>query len=410
MRINLPIFLCGIISGFTLLISGNTLNFWLAQTSSNLQAIGLFSLVSLPYAFCFIWAPILDTVKLPILHNCFGQRLSWIYLLQILLACSVYMMSILNPVNHLLSIAICALVVAFLSSTQDIVIGALRAEIIPLNSHGKVAGIYVFGYRIGMLLSSSGAIWLSTYFSWSVIYKIFAAIILLFPLLLQLTINARHTIHIENTSFDSKILSVSFIMRMLSPIGTIKFIFIVLVFLILYRLPDNFINAMINPFLLTTGFTAIEIASVGKFLGVVAAIAGGLIGSYIMNRLSIYDSLFIFGAIHAVAHLMFIPQQIVGHNILMLFLVMGFESITGGMTMAAYIAFITSLCAGQYRATQYAILTSMMGLSRSILPSLSGFIVNIYGWKVFYFFTFLLTIPSLIVIFYLRKYDKNKMI
>lgn len=408
MSINLPIFLCGIISGFTLLISGNTLNFWLAQTSGDLTSIGLFSLVSLPYAFCFVWAPILDTLRLPILYSLFGQRLSWIYLLQILLAIAVYIMSILSPVNHLFNIAICALIVAFLSSTQDIVIGALRTEIIPINHHGKVAGIYVFGYRIGMLISSSGAIWLSVYFSWEVIYKIFAAIILSFPLLLQATIKTRPIKHVDNITESPREISISFIMRMLSPIGSIKFICVVLAFLVLYRLPDNFINAMINPFLLTTGFTAIEIASVGKFLGVMAAITGGLIGSYIMHRLPIYNSLLIFGIIHAVAHLMFIPQEIMGHNIFMLFLVMGFESITGGMTMAAYIAFITSLCSGKYGATQYAILTSMMGFSRSILPSLSGFIVNIYGWKIFYFFTFLLTIPALIMILYLKKYNSKK--
>lgn len=408
-------FIFGFISGFILLISGNTLNFWLAESKIDITAIGLFSLISLPYAINFLWAPLLDKVKLPIITNIFGQRLSWIYFLQILLATSVYILSFYS-LNNLLGFAFWALIVSFFSATGDTALGALRTEIINPEKQKTTAGIYIFGYRIGMLLSSSGAIFLSSILSWQEIYKLFAIIILFFPLLLHFIIQFLPSISKTGKSLDYIITAKAGIQhdtiktsRWLPHLISKKSLFYLLSFLILYRLPDNFINVMINPFLLSTGFKAIEIASVGKFLGILAAILGGFIASFIMKERSIYSSLIIFGIIHATAHSMFIVQDLAGYNLALLFIVMGFESITGGMTMAAYMAFIGSLCHGTYRATQYAFLTSMMGLSRSILPGLAGFIVEEYGWSLFYLFTSLAAIPSIVILHQLNKNNKDEL-
>ena len=399
MRRGLVVFLCGFISGFTILISGNTLNFWLANIAVDKTAIGLFSLVSLPYAINVLWAPCLDVIKLPLLTKLLGHRLGWICLLQIGLACFVYAIGMLDISNNLQLLVVCAFMVAFFSATQDVVLGAFRAEVIPQNKQGSVAGLYIFGYRIGMLLSSSGAIWCSVYYSWNLIYKVFALIILCFPLLLYCM--SRGLRHDQGDITAPPLRSHSilgFISSILGSIGNTRYVIYILVFLVLYRLPDNFINAMINPFLLEKGFGAIEIASVGKFLGIIAAIIGGFLGSYIMSKISITRSLLLFGLVHAVAHLMFIVQDAVGYNITLLFIVMGFESITGGMAMAAYIAFITSLCSGQYSVSQYSVLSAMMGLSRAILPGISGLIANKLGWDIFYFLTFMMTIPPLMMI------------
>lgn len=392
-------FVFGFISGFILLISGNTLNFWLAESKVDITAIGLFSLISLPYAINFFWAPLLDKAKLPILNKFFGQRLSWIYFLQILLAISVYILSF-AAISNLLNFAFIALIVSFFSATQDTALGALRTEIINQEQQKTTAGIYILGYRIGMLLSSSGAIFLSNILSWQEIYQIFALIILCFPFLVHFVVFGKEIITIENEAIQN-ILTQS--LQFAKGSGRTS-LFYLLLFLILYRLPDNFINVMINPFLLETGFKANEIASVGKFLGILAAILGGFIASSIMKEQNIYNSLIIFGIIHAFAHSMFIAQDLAGYNIALLFIVMGFESITGGMTMAAYMAFISSLCHGPYRATQYAFLTSMMGLSRSILPGLAGFIAQEYGWSLFYLFTSLAAIPSIVILHQIRKY------
>ncbi|MFV9957598.1 MAG: MFS transporter, partial [Rickettsia conorii subsp. raoultii] len=191
---------------------------------------------------------------------------------------------------------------------------------------------------------------------------------------------------------------INFIYNALKPIGSVYFMILILIFLVLYRLPDNLINVMINPFLLHLEYDAFEIASVGKFWGVVGAIIGGLVGGVIMKHKNILNSIFLFGIIHALGHILFIFLEINGKNSLLLFITIGIASITGGMTMTAYIAFISSLCQGKFRATQYSFLSSMMGISRSIFPIISGYMVVNFGWQNFFLFTTIITIPSLLIL------------
>lgn len=408
------IWLFGVMSGFTLMISSNTLNFWLSKEGVNIKTIGIFALISLPYAINFLWAPIFDTKKLPILNHIFGQRVSWLLIVQICLSIGTYLMSLLNPANDLLMIAICGLVISFFASAQDTILGALRTEIIDKNQQGEISGIYSFGYRIGMLISGSGAIYISQYLHWNWVYKLLSFIILLFPLLLILFSknlapagNCNKDIDEIYTCTESSQFKNLFL-KIIKPIGDIKYIILIISFLVLYRLPDNFITTMINPFLLHIGYNEFEISTTGKLFGITSAMIGGLMAGYIMKTRTIYNSLLVFGAIHAVAHILFIVQEIYGNNIYLLFTVIGFESISGGMAMTAYIAFIASLCQGKFRATQYSFLSSMMGVSRSIFPAISGYIVANSGWAIFYAFTTLATIPSLILIIYLDKtYNKS---
>ncbi len=428
----LVIWFIGFMSGFTLMISCNTLNFWLAQEGVNIKTIGAFTLVTLPYAINFLWAPILDTIKLPLLNAKFGQRISWLLVIQTCLSISVYYMSRLNIPDQLMLVAACGMIIAFFASTQDMVLGALKTEIMHKNQQGQVSGTYIVGYRIGMLLSSSGAIYISQYLEWSSIFQLFSIIIIFFPILLLLFSGSLTNIHLNthpnnhqaensnkieyNNKDDGSLLNYTSnnilkiqnlfakIVKIITPMGSIKYIILVLLFLVLYRLSDNFISAMINPFLLHIGYGAFEISTAGKFFGVASSIIGGFIASQIMKKQNLYDSLFIFGTIHAIAHILFIVQEIYGKSIYLLFVVTGFESVSGGMCMAAYIAFIASLCKGKFRATQYSFLSSMMGFSRSVLPALSGYIVHTFGWSVFFMFTTIATIPSLILILYLKKY------
>ena len=406
----LPIWCMGFISGMTLLITGNTMNFWLTQEKIDKTSIGMFALVSLPYAISFLWSPILDHVKIPILSRFFSMRFSWIIVLQVTLSIAVFMISNISPIENIKIFAALGFGIALLSSTQDVALGSLRAQIVPSAKQGIVSGIYIFGYRIGMLIGSSGAIYASVYMSWSEIYKIFANIILYFPMVLFITAGRYLNVSddIEKTQEISRYLSLDFWRNALMNVGSAGFVITILIYLILYRLPDNFISIMINPFLVETGFDALQISTVGKFLGITTAIIGGIIASFVMHRIKIIDALLYFGIIHALSHLLFIFQNHMGDNIYTLFLVIGAESITGGMVMAAYIAFITSLCTGKYSATQYAFFSSMMGISRSIFPSLSGLIVMHAGWNNFFFFVSLLTIPPLWMCLRVRKMLEKK--
>ena len=418
---HIPIWLMGFISGMTILLSGNTMNFWLTQEKLDKTSIGMFALVSLPYAISFVWSPILDHIRIPFLSRFFGMRFSWIIVLQISLSLAISQIGKVSPHENLELFAILGLLISFLSSTQDVALGALRAKILPPGKQGTTSGVYIFGYRIGMLIGSSGAIYASVYMSWSEIYVIFSNIILYFPIVLYIACMRHLTDDMDdaNPSFSTilgnlmrspKLLAMSrmtntmkFWHQALQNVGPTSFIITILLYLILYRLPDNFISIMINPFLVETGFDALHIATVGKFLGITTAIIGGLIAGYAMNRIKIIDALLYFGIIHALSHLLFIFQNHMGDNIYSLFLVIGIESTTGGMVMAAYIAFITGLCSGKYSATQYAFFSSMMGISRSIFPSIAGIIATDFGWNNFFLFVTVITIPPLWMSVKVRK-------
>lgn len=398
------LFLFGIVSGFTLMISSSTLNYWMAKEGINIKTIGLFSLASLPYAINFVWAPLFDTTNLPRLADIFGHRLSWLIVLQVCLILAILALSQINPLSGIYLFALCSLLVSFFSSAQDTVLGALRTEIIAKESQGAASGVYIFGYRVGMLVSSSGAILASKYFSWSSIYLSFVGILILLASLLVYKLKLyKELLDEEPQEINDPTKISNFIKMIIRPIGSTKFILLVIVFLILYRLSDNFIAQMINPFLIHIGYDEVEVASVGKFFGILGSIIGGLIASLVMRKRTIEDSLLIFGILHAAAHGCFIIQEIYGKNLGILFFVIGFESITGGMAMAAYIALIASLCQGKFRATQYSFLSSMMGFSRSILPTLSGYIVYDFGWQYFFTFATVAAIPALLIIKFIKR-------
>ncbi|MEY4463753.1 MAG: hypothetical protein RLZZ81_724 [Pseudomonadota bacterium] len=434
------IWLFGLISGFNIMITGNTLNYWLAKEDIALQTIGILSFITLPYSINFLLAPIFDSLQIKYLNKIFGHRLSWICLTSSALIFLIYIFSFLDPRTNLVLFAFMALIISFFSAAQDTILSALRTEIVPKESLGFTSGIYIFGYRIGMLLAGSGAIYLSIYLTFNEIYKIFAGLVFIYLILLILA--ARYTNYLniveekiyhphgslpllchsresgnpknninKNEFFIKRYYNyfknfiASYVLKIFldsrfrgNDISVLYFIILILIFLVLYRLPDNLINVMINPFLLHLGYDAFEIASVGKFWGVVGAMVGGLLGGFIMKHKNILNSMFLFGIIHALAHILFIILEISGKNSSLLLIAIGVESITGGMAMTAYIAFISSLCQGKFRATQYSFLSSMMGISRSIFPIISGYMVVNFGWQNFFLFTTIITIPSLLIL------------
>jgi PAT family beta-lactamase induction signal transducer AmpG len=399
-KIMLLVWLIGILSGFTIMITGSTLNFWLAKNGVSVVSIGLFAIVTLPYAINFIWAPIIDSYKIPYFSERFGIRRSWIILLGFCLIISIFIMSNLNPSTDLKYIALIAILIAIFSSSLDVVLGALRSSLLKATEHGPASGIYLFGYRLGMVLSKSGAIYLSYYLEWSEIFKILQ--IVLFALIgvivtyipsIEQKVTNQNPIKYKNLT--------GFLKNILQPIGSAQFIAILLIFLVLYKLPDNMLNNMISPFLLELGFNEVEISLSGYLSGSIASIIGGMVAGIIIERIGLYKSLLYFGALHAVGHLLFNLFIVFGKQISLLTLVITIEGLTGGMAMASYIALITSLCKGEYSGTQYSLFSAMMGVSRSILPSLSGIIVLHYGWGYFFPLIFILSVPSLYI---LKKY------
>jgi PAT family beta-lactamase induction signal transducer AmpG len=315
-KIYLTIWLIGLISGVSVMLTGATLNFWLAQSKVDIAEIGFFALVALPYSINFIWSPILDTITLPWLAKLFGQRLSWIILLQSLLSMALYCLSFLQPPGDIVFIAILAILIALISSTNDNLLNALRVDILETKYYGQSAGVYIVGYRIGMMMATAGVIFLSKYISWQGIYQIIAAAFVIFSILLMVVLDVKAGSQIiekqQPAGFNLKILIAS-----MQPIGVIMYI---LLFLVLYRIADYFIATMINPFVIDLKFTTDQIAMVGKFSSSVGTIIGGILGSYLMMRIKIIDALYYFGIIHTSAHLLLALQAAVGNNLWLYFI------------------------------------------------------------------------------------------
>lgn len=401
------VFLFGLLSGTTLLITGNTLNFWLATFGISKEYLGLFSMIALPYSLNFLWAYFFDCYNVPIITQFLGKRLSWITALSVAIAVLTLVMSCYSPRDHLIVIACLGISISFLSTSKDAVLGALRSEILSHEEQATTSGIYILGYRIGMLLSSSGSIILSTYTSWMFVYRVLAFMVLILTILILLHkqyIHSKIYKHsVVQACTDQNSWSINYI---INKVGGLKKLVYVLLFLILYRLPDNMISIMSNAFLLDLKFTPVEIAFYCKTLGTVGSILGSIIASIYMKRLNIKHSLFAFSIVHLLAHSLIVLQSIIGKNIAVLAISVCVESITGGMCMSAYIAFITYLCVGEYRATQYSIYTCMMGLSRTLFPSVSGFVVHEIGWTMFFVFCMISTIPSMIMCYSIAYHNK----
>jgi PAT family beta-lactamase induction signal transducer AmpG len=395
------VLLCSFSSGLLLLLSGNTLNFWLASEGVNLNTVGFFSAVTLPYAINFLWAPVFDKWSINMIKSSILQReINWYIILHICVATTLVVMSYIDFHDSLSLFACMSVMLAFFSSSSDSVVNAIRSKSTAVKSCGVYSGVYILGYRLGMLVSGAFAIMFADSVSWGVIYRIFAVIAILIAVILYVCIQYSN-IHIEETSSVPKVSKHDDILvEILQSLGGCKFIVTVVIFLIIYRLPDNLIGVMINPFLLHIGFSASEIASAGKLCGIVGSICGGIAGGNLVTKYGIRNGLLYFGAAHMLMHLLYI---IMHHkcSIYLLFLTTICESITGGMVMAAYIAFITSLCTGDYVSTKYAFFSSMMGVSRSIIPSISGILVVYTSWDIFFIIVMLLSIPALCMIKFL---------
>lgn len=390
------VWILGFMSGFNLLLTGSTLNFWLASNKIDKSTIGLFSAVSLPYAVNFFWAPYLDKC----IETYKGQTVS-VLIIYLLLALSILAISNINPSTNLYLFSLSALVISFFSTTGDIALGGIRSELLENKEHGPAGGIYNFGYRIGMTTSGSFAIYLSSFLSWKNIYTLSGIIVICLVSVLCYFIQYYKTaITRDNQILGNKNKS---LVMLFNHLGGNSTLIIILTFLVLYRLSDNFIGQMLNVFLLELNYNALEIATTGKLWGTIGVILGSIIGGILMTKIKISKSLIYFGLIHAFAHIFLIIHNMVGKNYLLFFCTTTIESITCGMSMSAYMGLITNICKGPYKATQYALLTSMMGVSRAILPAISGVLVNSFGWSIFFIITIIITIPGLLLVPYFSK-------
>ena len=380
-------FLMGFSCGVPLLLTLSVLQAWMKEEGVDLSVIGLFSLVGLPYTLKFLWSPILDRFSLPM----FGRRRGWLLIFQVLLMVAVAGLGLSNPAANPWLLAGAAFLVTFFSASQDIVVDAYRREDLSDNELGLGSSLYVNGYRVGMLLAGSGGLILADHFSFQQVYLIMAASLLVGVVT---TLFCREPEVAEGTPHSFRDAVLQPFVEYFSRDGAL----LILLFILLYKIGDQMASTMTIPFYLDMGFTKTQIGAVAKLFGFWATIGGGLLGGIVLLRLGILRSLWIFGILQAVSTAGFSVLALIGNSLPGLAAVIAIENLTGGMGTAAYVAYMASITNKKFTATQYALLSSLMGIPRVLASAPTGFMAQYMGWPWFFLACTLVAIPGLVLL------------
>jgi PAT family beta-lactamase induction signal transducer AmpG len=387
-------FLMGFSCGVPLLLTISVLQAWMREEGVDLSVIGLFALVGLPYTLKFVWSPIMDRFTLPFL----GRRRGWILVVQILLVAAIAGIGLTSPKDNPWLVAFAALMVTFFSASQDIVVDAYRREDLSDRELGLGSSLYVNGYRVGMLLAGSGGLIMADHFSFQQVYLLLAASLLVG---IVTTLICREPEVPEGTpkSFRGAVIEpfIEYFTRDKA--------LLILFFILMYKIGDQMASTMTIPFYLDIGFSKTEIGAVAKLFGFWATIVGGLLGGILIFRLGIWRALLLFGILQAVSTAGFSLLAIIGKSIPWLAAVIAFENLSGGMGTAAYVAYMASITNKKFTATQYALLSSLMGVPRVLASAPTGFMVESVGWVSFFFMCACVAIPGL---FLLRWIDSEQ--
>lgn len=377
----------GYAAGLPLELTGFVLKTWMREEGVNLTVIGLFALVGLPYTLKFLQAPFLDRFS----FNRFGRRRGWMLIFQIALIISIASLGQTHPIQTPWLVALAAFFVTFFSASQDIVIDAYRREDLADEELGLGSSLYVAGYRIGMLLAAGGGLIIADHIPFSLVYVLMALCLVPGLITTILTPEPPTPLGVPKTMKEAVV--DPFVEYFSRPNAVW-----ILAFILLYKIGDTMASSMTAPFYVDLQFTKTEVGTLVKLIGFWAIMAGSFIGGILMLKLGINKSLWIFGVLQAISTAGFAVLAQIGHNISMLAYVIGFENLSAGMGTAAYAAFMASITNKKFTATQYALLTSLMGIPRVVASSGTGFLAQAMGWTGFFIFCTLIAIPGMLIL------------
>ncbi len=379
--------LMGFSSGLPLLLTGSVLQAWMTEENVDLGTIGLFALVGLPYTLKFLWAPLVDRYSLPF----FGRRRGWLVMVQLLLMASIAALGWTQPAASPLVVALAAWLLTFFSASQDIVIDAYRREALSDRELGLGASFYVNGYRVGMLLASGGGLILADLVGFPLVYQLMALTMLVG--IVTTVLAPEPDIHTTLPTSLQQAVVQPFAEYFRRPDAML-----ILLFILLYKVGDTMASHMTTPFYLQLGFSKTEIGAVVKLFGFWATIIGSILGGILILRTGIYRALWGFGILQAVSTAGFAALAQIGYSLPWLAGVIAFENLSAGMGTAAFVAFMASLTNKKFTATQYALLSSLMGVPRVIVAAPTGYLAEWLGWTVFFAACALLAVPGLVLL------------
>src|SRR3954464_13240435 len=411
----LIVLLLGFSSGLPLALSGSTLLVWMRESGVDLGTIGLFALVGTPYTLKFLWAPLVDALHVPFFTRAFGRRRGWLVFSQLLLIGSILLLALTDPARSPLFVALGALLVATMSSTQDIVVDAFRVESLPESEQAAGMASYVAAYRIGMLISTAGALFLVSGFegtgigrssAWMWGYVTMAGLVLIGTVTALAATEPEQSARAEAATSSET----AFVRVMHAAVGAFseflgrKDALAALAFVVLYKFTDAFSGTMTAPFVIDLGFSRNDYAAIVKGVGLAATLMGVFAGGFVARRYSLAASLWIGGVLQALANLSFSWLALAGVNQWALALAITAENFTSAIGTVIFVAYLSALCQNPlHTATQYALLTALAAVGRTYLSSGAGYAPTATGWPVFFAICVLVAVPSLFLLAWLQR-------
>ncbi|HEY8354535.1 MAG TPA: MFS transporter [Methylophilaceae bacterium] len=385
--------LLGFSSGLPLALTGGTLQAWMTVSGVDLATIGIFTLVGMPYTWKFLWAPFMDRFVPPFL----GRRRGWIAILQMLLGLCIAAMGAMNPATMPWALAALALMVAFISASQDVVFDAYRADVLRPEERGIGAAVSVLGYRVAMLVSGALALILSDRIGWQNTYWLMAALMIAALGATLLGPEPEAKVTPPRTLAEA-------VVEPLREFFARQGAWLLLLLIVLYKLGDAFAGSLTTAFLIRgVEFTATEVGAINKGMGLAATLIGVVFGGVLMARLGLFRSLLVFGVLQAISNLTFMWLASIGKDYAVMVLAVGFENLAGGMGTAAFVALLMAMCDKRFTASQFALLSALAAVGRVYVGPASGFMVDAIGWVAFFGFTFLMALPGLLLLVLMRR-------
>ncbi len=376
----------GFASGLPFNLTLSTLQAWLTSAHVDIKTIGVFTIVGVPYMLKFLWAPLLDRYLPPIL----GRRRGWILILQLALCVAIAVMGSGSPVDALQTLAVFAIVVAFLSASQDIVVDAYRVDLIPPSERALAAAASTFGYRSGMMFASAVLVLIAGYLGWRLAYLLVSAIMLSMALI-TLRAPEPETPGRPPPTLEEAVMAP--LKDLLKRWGAWGFLLLVL----LYKVGDAFALSLYSAFNLSLGFSLQQL-SLGKLDMTISTMTGVAIGGAVYLRWGMFRSLLIFGIGQAFTNLLYMWLALSGKKLWLMLLATSVDTCIGGMGQAAFIAFLVAQCNPSFSATQYALLSALAAVPRTVVSAGAGYVVAAVGWPRFFVVTFLAALPGLLLL------------
>ncbi|MDQ0316963.1 AmpG family muropeptide MFS transporter [Amorphus orientalis] len=419
-RVLIILFL-GFASGLPLALSGSTLALRMADQGVDLSTIGLFSLAGLPYTIKFLWAPIVDATRVPVLSRLLGRRRGWLILSQLLLMAAILYLGWLDPTLVPWAVALGAVLVAIASATQDIVIDAFRVESLPDEEQAAGMAWFVSAYRVGMLASTAGAALLVSALqlrgfdladAWGWAYAGMAGLVLIGMVTTLLATEpdrdtatgAEHVGEVHDRRANPVMRVAVTAYAAFHEFLTRKDAVAILLFVVLYKFCDAFAGVMTAPFVLDIGFSKAAYAGIVKGVGFAAVLVGGFAGGAMAKAMPMVRALWIAGLLQMASNVVFSWQAMVGPELWALSVTIAVENFTGGLGTVVFVAYISSLCTdARHTATQYALLAALAAVGRTVLAATAGYAAEAIGWVFFFGLTALAAIPGLALLWWLAR-------